>query len=366
MKKVKLLIIDDSKLIQEVLTNIFSAEAWVEVVGCADDPYEARTMIKELKPDVLTLDVEMPKMNGITFLRNLMRLNPLPVVMISTLTTRASTVTMQALEYGAIDFVAKPSDLNLDTDEYRHQILEKVATASRVSKSKLIAIQNKLHQRFEQQVTLYRDVDETKDCDKLPVPDSWLKHRKKLVAVGGSTGSLEALKDVLSQVKFTGMESIVVCLHLPGSFTASYARRLNKLLPVEVKEAENNEAIKPGHIYIAPGGKHLKIARGTGGYKCMVDESERVNLHRPSVDVMFNAIANSVGQHALGIMLTGMGKDGAQGMLNMHKAGAMNYAQDEQSSVVWGMPGAATRLDAVQSNESISGLARKIMDFYNA
>lgn len=364
MKQVKVLIIDDSKLIQQVLTKILDEEAWIEVVGCADDPYQARTMVKELKPDVLTLDVEMPKMNGITFLKNLMRLNPLPVVMISTLTSKASTVTMQALEYGAIDFVEKPSDLNLDTQLYRHQILEKVATAARVSKNKLIAIQKKLHNKHESHANLYQDNPDAAQPDKLPLPDGWLKHRKKLIAVGGSTGSLEALKDVLSQVKFTGLESIVVCLHLPGSFTLSYANRLNRALPIEVKEASHGEEIKPGHIYIAPGGKHLKISRGTKGYTCTIDNSDPVNLHRPSVDVMFNSIANSVGQNALGIMLTGMGKDGAKGMLNMHKSGAQNYAQDEASSVVWGMPGAATKLNAVKSNESISGLARKIMQCY--
>jgi two-component system chemotaxis response regulator CheB len=364
VKPVKVLIIDDSKLIQEVLSKILSEAPWINVVGCADDPYQARTMIKDLKPDVLTLDVEMPKMNGITFLRNLMRLNPLPVVMISTLTTRASTVTMQALEYGAIDFVGKPSDLNLDTQTYRHEILEKIATASRVSKNKLVDIQKKLHERHETQAGLYQDKSAAPQKEKIPLPDGWVKHRKKIIAIGGSTGSLEALKDVLSQVKFTGLESMVVCLHLPGSFTLSYAKRLNKMLPIEVKEAEHNEEIKPGYIYIAPGGKHLKISRGTKGYICVVDSSEPVNLHRPSVDVMFNSIANSAGQHALGIMLTGMGKDGAKGMLNMHKAGSNNYAQDEKSSVVWGMPGAATKLNAIQSNESLSGLALKIMQCY--
>ncbi|MCY7295379.1 protein-glutamate methylesterase/protein-glutamine glutaminase [Alteromonas sp. a30] len=343
MKKIKVLIIDDSQLIQELLTTIFSSDNRLKVVGCANDPHEARQMIKDLNPDVLTLDVEMPRMNGITFLKNVMRLRPMPVVMISTLTSEGSQITMQALETGAIDFVEKPVHLNKILEEYKHTIISKVMTAASVPKSKLLRFQNRLTAEEKAKI---KPID-IQRAMAINIPS---QPSNKIIAIGGSTGGLEALRAMLSNTRFTGCESIVVALHLPGSFTASYARRLNEYLPVTVKEAEEGERILPGHVYIAPGGKHLKIKRRAVGYQCKLEESDPVNRHRPSVDVLFESVAEQAKADALGILLTGMGKDGAVGLLKILQMGGHTYAQDEESSVVWGMPGSAVAIDAVATD----------------
>lgn len=350
MKRIKVLIIDDSQLIQELLTTILSSDNRIKVVGCADDPHQARQMIKELNPDVLTLDVEMPKMNGITFLKNLMRLRPMPVVMISTLTSEGSNITMQALELGAIDFVEKPAHLEQMMAEYKETIVNKVITASTVPKTKLLRFQRRL---TTEEKAKHKPIDIHR-ARALDVPT---QPNNKLIAIGGSTGGLEALRDLLSQVRFSGSESIVVALHLPGSFTASYARRLNEHLPVTVKEAEEGERILPGHVYIAPGGKHLLVKKRAIGYQCVLEETDPVNRHRPSVDVLFESVAEQAKQDALGIILTGMGKDGAVGLLKIFQMGGLTYAQDEASSVVWGMPGSAVAIDAVPA-ENVKNLNR--------
>lgn len=342
MQKIKVLIIDDSQLIRDILTSILSSDIRLEVVGCAVDPYEARQKIKELNPDVLTLDVEMPKMNGIAFLKNLMRLRPMPVVMISTLTSEGSQITMQALEMGAIDFVEKPADLSKVMEQYRSTIIEKVIVAAAVPKTKLISYQNKLKNESDGTSA------SATSAPTVVKATTTAKPTNKIIAIGGSTGGLEALRNLLEQVKFRGDECIVVCLHLPGSFTHSYANRLNGILPINVKEAESGERIMPGNIYIAPGGRHLEIKRRAIGYQCVIHDQPPVSMHRPSVDVLFDSVANQAKGSATGIILTGMGKDGAQGLLNMYNSGAITYAQDEASSVVWGMPGASVEFGAVE------------------
>lgn len=338
MSKIKVLIVDDSQLIRDILTSIISSDPRLEVVGTAEDPYVARQKIKELNPDVLTLDVEMPKMNGIAFLKNLMRLRPMPVVMISTLTAEGSQITMQALELGAIDFVAKPADLSRIMSEYQEEINSKILTAASVSPAKLHAIQLKLTQSDAGEV---KPAPRPASLSKPAVSDANAKPAKKLTAIGGSTGSLEALKDLLLQVSFTGKEGIVVALHLPGKFTESYAKRLDAQLPVTVKEAEQGEPIREGHVYIAPGGFHLEVRKRAFGFECVITEEEPVNLHRPSVEVLYNSVAKNASRNAIGIILTGMGKDGSEALGRIKDAGMLTFAQDEESSVVLGMPGAA-------------------------
>lgn len=340
MKPVKVVIVDDSKLVQAVLQEIFSNDPRFIVAGIADDPHQARQVIKEAEPDVITLDVEMPKMNGIAFLRNLMRLRPTPVVMISTLTAKGASVTMEALDIGAIDFVEKPSDLTSGMEEYRHEICEKVLAASQISKIKLL--------EFKQR----NSADEVPKS-KAPIPSPTTAKPAsgvaghKICAIGGSTGGLEALSSMLKGARFTGKESVVVCLHLPAGFTASYAKRLDGLLPIRVKEGEHNEQIEQGCIYIAPGGLHMKVKKAQGVYRIVIEDTEPVSRHKPSVDVLFDSVARQVGASAMGVILTGMGRDGADGLNNMAKSGCDTYAQDEATSVVWGMPGSAVECGAV-------------------
>lgn len=357
MKKIKVLIIDDSQLIREVLTSILGSDPRLKVVGCANDPHEARQMIKDLHPDVLTLDVEMPKMNGITFLKNLMRLRPMPVLMISTLTSEGSQITLQAMEFGAIDFIEKPNNLDKAMDDYRDVIVNKVITVASVPKLKL--------QQFQRRLSIKEKVKHQPiDIQMARVLDIPSQPTNKIIAIGGSTGGLEALKSLMEQTHFTGSEAIVVALHLPGGFTKSYASRLNESLPLTVKEAEDGERIMPGHIYIAPGGQHLQIRKRAIGYQCILNNSDPVNRHRPSVDVLFESVAEQAKQNALGILLTGMGKDGAVGLLRIHQFSGTTYAQDEDSSVVWGMPGAAVAIDAVPPT-NIKNLTQLAVTIHN-
>jgi len=353
MSKIKVLIVDDSQLIREVLTSILSRDSRITVVGAAEDPYDARKKIKELNPDVLTLDVEMPRMNGVAFLKNLMRLRPMPVVMISTLTSEGSQITMQALELGAIDFIAKPADLSRIMSEYSEQIISKVVTAAGVSSAKLHAIQTKLTRLSDAENEQPKAINSIATNTAGSAPTA-----KKVIAIGGSTGSLEALKELLVQVNFTGKEALVVALHLPGKFTDSYARRLDGQIPLTVKEAEHNEPIREGYIYIAPGGQHLEIRKRAFGFECVITDDEPVNLHRPSVEVLYNSVAKHAAGNAIGVILTGMGKDGSEALGRIRDAGMQTYAQDEESSVVWGMPGAAVTEFKSVAPQNVMNLSR--------
>jgi two-component system chemotaxis response regulator CheB len=346
MNKIKLLIIDDSALIRQILTQIFNDTPDIEVVGTANDPYIAREKIKALNPDVLTLDVEMPRMDGLTFLRNLMKLRPMPVVMVSTLTENGADVTLQALQLGAIDFVAKPKiDVSNSLRDYAEEIIAKVrmAAISRVTALKITQESN------------------------TPPPLSAKMHFKttdKLVAVGSSTGGTEALKTLVRNLP-NNAPAIVVSQHLPIAFSASFAKHVNDITAMTACVASEGQLILPGNIYIAPGDKHLQIIRDGARYVCHLDDGEPVNRHKPSVEVMFKSVTKNVASNAIGVMLTGMGADGAAAMREMREAGAINIVQDQATSIVWGMPGEAFKQGAAHFVLPIDKIAEQILTLVN-
>ncbi len=311
---------DDSALVRSLLTEILNKQPDMECVGAANDPLIAREMIRELDPDVITLDIEMPKMDGLEFLSRLMRLRPMPVVMISTLTERGAEVTMRALELGAVDFVAKPRIGLVDgIKDLTAGIVEKVRIASRIHIKRAIAPAN-------------RDMS-----PPVKTPALGRLSTEKLICIGASTGGTEAIKEVLVRMP-ADSPGIVITQHMPPGFTTSFAARLNSLCQITVQEAVNGTRILPGHAYIAPGGKQFRIDRSGANYVCVVEDGELVNRHRPSVEVLFHSAALVAGRNAFGVMLTGMGGDGAKAMKEMRDAGSYNYAQDEATCVVFGMP----------------------------
>lgn len=357
MKKIKVLIVDDAALMRKLLTEILSSSPKIEVVGSAADPFIARDKIKQLNPDVITLDVEMPRMDGITFLKNLMRLRPMPVVMISTLTEDGADITLEALASGAIDYIPKPkTDFEHSISDYANDIIEKVITAGHVNVSK---IEKRL-----------KTLDKMKVSPKLTADailltgsgKNVINTTDKFIAIGASTGGTEAVKEVLMGLP-SDVPGIVIAQHIPASFSTSFARRLNETTNLRVREAKDGDQILPGHVYLAPGDKHLIIQRTGAKYICKLNDGPEVNRHKPSVDVLFRSVAQSAGPNAMGIMLTGMGADGAQGMLEMKQAGAFNVAQDEKTSVVWGMPGAAVKLDAVKKELPLDAMAKEIISY---
>jgi two-component system, chemotaxis family, protein-glutamate methylesterase/glutaminase len=346
--KIRVLIVDDSRMIREVLTGILKEQPDIEVVGAAADAFEARDMIKNLAPDVITLDVEMPKMNGLEFLDKLMRAKPTPVVMISSATERGSEVTFRALELGAVDFVTKPKLNEQTPDDYGQMIADKI----RAAKSARL----KQPRRSEE----VGAVDATMPpMMKRPVPVG-VKTTHQLIAVGASTGGTEAIKEFL-----TGMTpdcpGIAIVQHMPENFTRMFAERLNGLARITVKEAEHNDPILPGHAYIAPGGKHLWVKREAGQMLAKLSTEPPMNLHRPSVDFLFMSVAKFVGEDAIGVIMTGMGRDGAKGMLEMKNAGAWTIAQDEATSVIFGMPREAIELGAVREVAPLGRLRERAL-----
>jgi two-component system chemotaxis response regulator CheB len=347
VSKIKVLIVDDSRMIRDVLTDILKEHDDIQVVGAAADAFQARDMIKELEPDVLTLDIEMPKMNGLEFLDKLMRAKPMPVVMISAATERGSEVTFRALELGAVDFVTKPKLNESTPEDYGDQIAEKIRAA------KSARLKPPRRASLEDTVTFPAPVL------KRPVPKG-VKTSERLIAVGASTGGTEAIREFL-----VGMTAespgIVIVQHMPENFTRMFAERLNGLCQVEVKEAEHNDPILPGHAYIAPGGKHLWVKREDGQLLCKLSTEPPMNLHRPSVDFLFLSCAKFVGADAVGVIMTGMGKDGAKGMLKMKEAGCYNIAQDEATSVIFGMPREAIEIDAVHEVAPLGKLRDKAL-----
>lgn len=351
MSKIRVLVVDDSALIRKVLTEILSSDPGIDVVGTASDPYIARKKIKELNPDVLTLDVEMPRMDGITFLSNLMRLRPMPVVMVSSLTDKGAEITLQALEIGAVDFVTKPNiDLAHSIHDYSSEIIQKVKNASKVK------AKNYLPRKIE--------VVDKNSADVVLLRKTKIKNFKttdKLVVIGASTGGTEAIKSVLEQMPVNS-PGIVITQHIPEAFSKKFADRLNGQLSLTVYEAEDGQQIIPGHVYIAPGSKHLMVERSGARYLCKLNDGPPVNRHKPSVDVLFRSVAQNVGQNAIGVILTGMGDDGAEGLNEMHESGSKTIAQDEKSSVVWGMPGSAVSRGGVDFIESLRDIPNKIID----
>ncbi len=331
MSKAKLLVVDDSALMRQLLTKIFSQQPEIEVVGTAPDPYAAWEKIKALHPDVLTLDVEMPRMDGLTFLEKLMRLHPMPVVMVSSLTEKGCQTTLRALELGATDFVTKPSiDLQQGTLELTREIVDKVKTAARVRVRPRTATSQNGGGRV------------------IPLKnEALLKSTHKVIAIGASTGGTEALREVLTPLP-ANTPGIVVVQHMPEKFTRSFAERLNSLCQMQVHEAKDGDRILPGHVLLAPGGYHMEVQRNGANYNVRVSMGEPVNRHRPSVDVLFNSCARYLGSNAVGAILTGMGNDGARGLLAMRQVGARTVAQDEASCVVFGMPKEAIALGGAE------------------
>jgi two-component system chemotaxis response regulator CheB len=324
-KRIKVLVIDDSALVRRMLTEMLSSDPSIEVLGGAGDAFIAREKIKTLNPDVLTLDVEMPRMDGLTFLRNLMRLRPMPVVMVSSLTERGAEVTLDALAIGAVDYLPKPTVERMATlSEYQAELIRKVKAAS-CARVRARTVP----------VSAGADVPLEKRSPQLQLFATGC-----IIAIGASTGGTEAIKDVLMHLP-SDAPGIVIAQHIPKLFSGAFARRMNACCQMVVCEAEDGQEILRGHAYIAPGGRHLRLGRDRAGYVCRLDDGEPVNRHRPSVDVLFGSVAQQAGRNAIGVILTGMGADGALGLKEMRDAGGRTIAQDEATSVVWGMPGEA-------------------------
>jgi len=337
MAKIKVIVVDDSALVRSLLTEIINRQPDMVCIGAANDPLIAREMIRELNPDVITLDVEMPRMDGLDFLSRLMRLRPMPVVMISTLTERGAEVTMKALELGAVDFVAKPRIGVADgLQGLAEPIVEKIRIAA------------KAHVRRHAQAPV-APVGGSPAAPVASAPAATTPlgrlSTEKLVAIGASTGGTEAIKEILVRMP-ADAPGIVITQHMPPGFTTSFAARLNGLCRITVKEASHGERILPGHAYIAPGGKQFRIDRSGANYVAVVEDGEPVNRHKPSVEVLFKSVAKVVGRNAFGVMLTGMGNDGAKAMREMKDQGSYNYVQDEASCIVFGMPREAIAMGA--------------------
>jgi len=347
MNKIKVLIVDDSRMIREVLADILKDQPDIAVVGAAADAFEARDMIRDLDPDVITLDVEMPKMNGLEFLDKLMRAKPIPVVMISSATERGSEVTFRALELGAVDFVTKPKLNEQTPDDYGDMIAEKI----RAAKSARL----KPPRRADPNDTVTMPAV----VPKRPVPVG-VKTSDRLIAVGASTGGTEAIREFLSGMT-PDCPGIAIVQHMPENFTRMFAERLNGLCQIAVKEAEHNDPILRGHAYIAPGGKHLWVKRDGGQLLAKLSTEPPMNLHRPSVDFLFLSAAKFLGADAVGVIMTGMGRDGAKGMLEMKNAGAWTIAQDEATSVIFGMPREAIEMGAVHEVAPLGKLRERVL-----
>jgi len=343
-RKIRLLIVDDSALVCEILKERLLREPGIEVVGTASDAYGARDKIVQLRPDVMTLDVEMPHMNGVEFLRRLMPQYPIPVIMLSSLTKKGTQVAIESLEAGAVDYVTKPSaDLGYGLESMLLELCTKIKIAStaNVSHWKKKRVQLKPENRI------------------LP-GTGFKKADKKIIAIGASTGGIEAITAIVS--KFPAeTPGVVVVQHMPPIFTTMFADRLNAKCAMLVKEAKNGDVIRPGVVFVAPGDKHLRVKVSAAGYSLKISDEDKVCGHRPSVEVMMQSMAKHVGMNAIGIMLSGMGKDGAAGMLAMRKAGARTIAQDEATSIVFGMPKEAYELGGAERLLPLQKIAEEVV-----
>jgi two-component system chemotaxis response regulator CheB len=348
---IRVLVIDDSALVRSILRDVLDADPAIEVVGTAGDAHIAREKIKKLNPDVLTLDIEMPRMDGLTFLSNLMRLHPMPVVMVSSLTGRGADVTLDALAMGAVDFLSKPRiDIAATLQDYGDELIAKIKTAARANVRALDS----------RRMSALRARGESASTGAVRPAASRLRTTDHLIAIGASTGGTEAIKEVLCQLP-PDCPAVLIAQHIPPAFSTSFARRMNDVSALTVCEAQDGQQILPGHAYIAPGDYHLTLARDGARYICKVAQDAPVNRHRPSVDVLFRSVAQAAGQNAIGALLTGMGRDGARGLKLMREAGAPTLAQDEHTSVVWGMPGEAVSIGATDEVLPIEEIAPRLM-----
>ncbi len=340
-KKVRVLIVDDSALMRQLLAAVLSVDEGIEVVGEAPDPFEAREKIKALDPDVVTLDVEMPRMNGLDFLRKIMELRPTPVVMISSLTQAGADTTLEALEIGAVDFVAKPAD-NSAMLQLGGELIPKIKAAAQTRMGRRVATP-------QQRQAVRKSFGAARGSVE------------KLIAIGASTGGVEALKAVLMLFP-EDTPPVVIAQHMPERFTAAFARRLDGECRVRVHEAAHEQPVERGHVYIAPGGHHLEVAKRGSGLICTLNDGPLVSGHRPSVDALFNSVARAVAPNAVGAILTGMGRDGANGLLAMRKAGCHTLGQDEGTALIYGMPRVAFEIGAVESQHGLFDITEAILN----
>lgn len=347
--KIRVLVVDDSALMRGLLTEMINSSPDIEVVGAAPDAQAARELIKALNPDVLTLDVHMPKMDGLEFLERLMRLRPMPVVMVSSYTEAGSETTLKALELGAIDFIGKPrADAVKSMEDYAEELAEKIRAARGA----------RLQRNSQSKPAPIKPVLATPLASGSPGVRSLASG--KVIFVGASTGGTEAIKEFLLGIP-ADCPPILIVQHMPEAFTGSFARRLDSLCSTRVIEAQGNEKLESGTVYIAPGHSHLQVRRGSAGLLTELLSTPPVNRHRPAVDVLFDSAATLLGRQAIGVILTGMGKDGAQGLLRMRQAGARTFGQDEASCVVYGMPREAFLVGAVEEQCALDDIARRVL-----
>ncbi|WP_163834824.1 protein-glutamate methylesterase/protein-glutamine glutaminase [Spartinivicinus ruber] len=349
MKPIKVICVDDSPSMRQFLKAALEQDNKIQVVDLASDPYDAREKIKHHNPDVITLDVKMPKMDGLTFLDKIMQLRPMPVVMVSSQTVKGADDTFTALEKGACDYLAKPFDPQL-LDEFVELLISKVKAASLIN---LTALNKKRVQKKSTHKAQMRSY-----LARLKV-----QSQIKLIAIGASTGGTEAIKHIIMSTSLNG-PPIVITQHMPPIFSRSYAERLDKLLPVPVKEVSGTTKLEFGHIYIAPGDKHLLVKKVGSSLQVVLDNSPPVNRHKPSVDSLFYSAAEQIGGNSLGILLTGMGVDGAKGLLAIKECGGITIAQDKETSVVWGMPGTAVGIGAAVMTLGLDDIAKEITSLY--
>jgi Chemotaxis response regulator containing a CheY-like receiver domain and a methylesterase domain len=342
LKQIRVMAVDDSALMRNMLTTIVNQQADMAMVATAPDPYIARDLIKQLNPDVLTLDIDMPRMDGLEFLSHLMRLRPMPVIMISSMTTRGSSATLNALEHGAVDFIPKPCN----------QIAGDLAAWSALLADKIRGAAKANPHHYPHHSAAY---------DVLPGIKT---DATQVIAIGSSTGGTEALRCVLTQMPLNS-PGIVIAQHMPAGFTRSFAQRMDTLCQIAVREAEHGEPLRPGKALIAPGDRHMTLVRRSQGYEVHIDESPPVNRHRPSVDVLFNSVAQQAGKFASAAILTGMGNDGARGLLTLRQAGAWTLAQNEESCVVFGMPREAIALEAACEIVDLDHVSQRLLNSFS-
>lgn len=354
-RKIRVLVVDDSASVRQALTQVLTAEGDIDVIGAASDPFMAAKKIQEELPDVITLDVEMPRMDGITFLRKIMSQRPVPVVMCSSLTEAGSETLMQALEAGAVDVILKPKIAAADYLSESGARIRQTVRAAAQARLGALPRRQAAPSKLGMSAKLTADV-------VLPPPTgrAMAKTTEMVVCIGASTGGTEALRELLEALP-ANTPGIVIVQHMPEKFTAAFAKRLNGLCEVEVKEAEHGDPVLRGHVLIAPGDKHMMLERQGARYMVAVKDGPLVSRHRPSVDVLFRSAARSAGANAMGVIMTGMGDDGARGMLEMHEAGAFNVAQDEATSVVYGMPKEAVAKGGVDRIVPLDQIAREIL-----